>query len=84
LPASHIEAIDVLYSVLAVAGAVGAAAIGLFGRPLLESLPAAVREPSGNALRRLRHLHSGQIGDYVTWWTAGAGVLGATCLLAQT
>jgi hypothetical protein len=37
-----------------------------------------------SALRGLRHLHSGQIGDYVTWWTAGVAVLGGVCLLALT
>jgi hypothetical protein len=26
-------------------------------------------------------LHSGHVGDYVAWWTAGAALLGATCLL---
>jgi hypothetical protein len=30
----------------------------------------------------LRGLHSGHIGDYIAWWTTGAGLLGAACLLA--
>jgi hypothetical protein len=30
----------------------------------------------------VRGLHSGHIGDYIAWWTAGAGLLGAVCLLA--
>jgi hypothetical protein len=38
--------------------------------------------PTRTALRKLRHLHSGEIGDYIAWWTAGASVLGAVCLLA--
>jgi hypothetical protein len=32
----------------------------------------------------LRRLHSGEIGDYIAWWTAGTAVLGAACLLALT
>ncbi|MGZ4185706.1 MAG: hypothetical protein ACXVFA_10240, partial [Solirubrobacteraceae bacterium] len=65
-------------------GAIGAAALGLFGRPLRESLPRRVREPTRTALRSVRHLHSGEIGDYIAWWTAGASVLGAVCLFALT
>jgi multicomponent Na+:H+ antiporter subunit D len=81
---SRIETIDVVYALLAVAGAVGAAALGLFGRPLRESLPSGIRRPTGAALLRLRHLHSGEIGDYIAWWTAGAGLLGTVCLVVLT
>jgi multicomponent Na+:H+ antiporter subunit D len=81
---SHIETLDVLYALIAIAGAVLAAAVGLFGRPLRESLPRTIREPGTAALLTLRDLHSGEIGDYIAWWTAGASVLGAVCLLALT
>jgi multicomponent Na+:H+ antiporter subunit D len=81
---SHVATVDVLASLLAVGGAFGAAALGLFGRPLRESVPARLREPARDALRGLRHLHSGQIGDYVAWWSVGAALLGAVCLLALT
>jgi multicomponent Na+:H+ antiporter subunit D len=81
---SHVEALDVVYALLGIAGACGAAALGLFGRPLRESLPSSVREPTRAALRRLRHLHSGEIGDYIAWWTVGASLLGAVCLVALT
>ena len=81
---SHVEMMDVLYSLLAVAGAIGAAALGLFGRSLRESLPRVVRDPARAALRGLRQLQSGHIGDYIAWWTAGAGLLGGACLLALT
>ncbi len=81
---SRIEAIDVVYALLAVAGAVGAAALGLFGRPLREWLPSGIRKPIRAALLRLRHLHSGEIGDYIAWWTAGASLLGTVCLVALT
>ncbi|HEY1511341.1 MAG TPA: proton-conducting transporter membrane subunit [Solirubrobacteraceae bacterium] len=81
---AQIEGPDVVYALLGIAGAVGAAALGLYGRPLRESLPAPVREPTRAALRRLRHLHSGEIGDYIAWWTVGASLLGAVCLVALT
>ncbi len=77
-----VSLLDVLLGLAAGGGAVGVAALGLFGRGVRESLPAAIREPARNGLRRLRYLHSGHIGDYVAWWTAGTGMLGAACLLA--
>jgi multicomponent Na+:H+ antiporter subunit D len=83
-PPEHIQAIDVLYGLLSFAGAVAAAAFGLFGRPLRESLPRSILDPARGALRGLRALHSGQIGDYIAWWTAGASVLGGVCLVALT
>jgi multicomponent Na+:H+ antiporter subunit D len=81
---SHEETVDLLYSVLAVAGAFGAAVLGLFGRPLHERLPARVRGPSRSAVRVLRRLHSGHIGDYIAWWSTGAGALGLVCLISLT
>ena len=79
---SHVERIDVLYGLLAVLGAVASAAIGLFGRPVRESLPRGVRTPARTGLRTLRHLHSGHIGDYIAWWSTGACIFGGVCLLA--
>jgi hypothetical protein len=29
----------------------------------------------------LRSLHSGHIGDYIAWWTAGAATLGGASLI---
>jgi multicomponent Na+:H+ antiporter subunit D len=81
---SHIEALDVLYGVLSVAGALGVAALGLFGRSLREAIPAAIARPARGTLLGLRHLHSGEIGDYIAWWTAGASLFGGACLLALT
>jgi multicomponent Na+:H+ antiporter subunit D len=82
LAPSHISAEDVLYGLLSVGGAFTAAAVGLFGRPLREALPDRVREPALATVHRLRRLHSGHIGDYIAWWSAGAAALGAVCLLA--
>jgi multicomponent Na+:H+ antiporter subunit D len=79
--ASHVSFEDVVYGLLSVCGALAAAAIGLFGRPLRERAPAAVLGPWLVALRGLRRLHSGHSGDYVAWWTVGAGALGAACLV---
>jgi multicomponent Na+:H+ antiporter subunit D len=79
---SHISGGDVALGLASVMAAVGLAALGLFGRPLRESLPVNVARPARNALRALRGLHSGHIGDYIAWWTAGASVLGGVCLLA--
>jgi hypothetical protein len=33
------------------------------------------------ALGALRRLHSGHIGDYIAWWTAGAALLGGSTLI---
>lgn len=79
---SHVETVDVIYAVLTVAGALGAAAVGLFGHPLRESLPADLRDRSRSAVQGLRRLHSGHIGDYIAWWSAGAAAMGLACLLA--
>jgi multicomponent Na+:H+ antiporter subunit D len=78
---SHVSADDVVYGLLATAGAFAAAAVGLFGRPLRQVVPRVVGAPAFRAVRFLRELHSGHIGDYIAWWTAGASLLGATCLL---
>jgi multicomponent Na+:H+ antiporter subunit D len=82
-PASdHVPPVDVWTGLAGFAGAISAAALGLFGRPLREALPARITVPSRQALRAVRMLHSGHIGDYIAWWTAGASVLGGVCLVA--
>jgi multicomponent Na+:H+ antiporter subunit D len=81
---SHVKAVEVLSGVLALAGSIAVAALGLFGRSLRDSIPSAIREPARTGLRTLRYLHSGQIGDYIAWWSAGASVLGTVFLLALT
>ena len=82
LAPSHVGASDVLYGVLACLGAIGAAAIGLFGRALQSAIPARATEAARTAVAGVRMLHSGHIGDYIAWWTAGAGALGGICLVA--
>jgi multicomponent Na+:H+ antiporter subunit D len=82
IAAAHIGAFEVVLAVLTVVAAVALAAI-LLGRlrtPLTP--PAAVRGAVERGFLRLRRLHSGQLGDYVAWATAGFAVLGATLALA--
>ncbi len=80
--ASHIFGADVGFSVISTLGELTLAALGLFGRPLREALPAALEGRTVRGLHALRALHSGHIGDYIAWWTTGAGLLGGVCLLA--
>jgi multicomponent Na+:H+ antiporter subunit D len=82
IAASHVAAIDVITAVAGVAGAFTFAAIGLFGRRLREPVPGWLLVPARIGVRRVRRLHSGHIGDYIAWWSAGAGALGAVCLVA--
>ncbi len=78
---SHLETFDYLYGAGAVCGALGFAALGLFGQPLRPRVPRFVLEPVGAAVTGLRQLHSGHIGDYIAWWTAGTALLGGASLV---
>jgi multicomponent Na+:H+ antiporter subunit D len=81
--AGDVSVEDLIYALAALLGALACAALGLFGRPLRQSLPVVLR-PALAAVHGLRELHSGHIGDYIAWWTAGAGVIGGVCLLTLT
>jgi multicomponent Na+:H+ antiporter subunit D len=65
-----------VYGVGATVGALAFAALGLYRR----RLPAAWRRSSGRVAKRpvasLKALHSGVVGDYVAWLTAGVALLG--------
>ncbi len=65
---------SVLYAVVTLAGALGLAALGLF-RP---GLPAWLRtwgeKVASRPIEALRTVHSGHVGDYVTWLTVGIAV----------
>jgi len=65
-----------------VGGAVLAGALGLWGRPLREGLPRAIRRPAAGTVFALRGLHNGHIGDYIAWWSAGVSLIGGVCLVA--
>ncbi|MFZ0044018.1 MAG: proton-conducting transporter membrane subunit [Solirubrobacteraceae bacterium] len=83
-PASHIEAYDYVYAAGAVLGAFAVAGLALFGSGLGARVPRAILAPVAGAVNGFRSLHSGHIGDYITWWTVGAAVLGAMSLLLLT
>jgi multicomponent Na+:H+ antiporter subunit D len=78
---SHVEGFDYAYAAGATLGALAIAALGLVGRPLRHRLPVGLLRPVAVALGGLRGLHSGHIGDYIAWWTAGAAALGGASLI---
>jgi multicomponent Na+:H+ antiporter subunit D len=78
---THAEAYDYAYGAGAAAGAVGVAALALWGPDPERLLPRVVVRPAIAALGGLRALHSGHIGDYIAWWTAGVAAFGGASLL---
>jgi hypothetical protein len=78
---SHVETFDYLYAGGATLGAIALAAVTLFGYRLKDRLPSLLVTPALGGLRVLRDLHSGHIGDYIAWWTAGAAVFGGASLV---
>jgi multicomponent Na+:H+ antiporter subunit D len=78
---THVLPFDYLYAGGAALGAVAVAALSLFGRPLGERLPVRATRPVLAAVGGLRALHSGHIGDYIAWWTAGAAMFGGVSLI---
>jgi multicomponent Na+:H+ antiporter subunit D len=81
-PHEHVSPAEMLFGCLGSALAVALAALGLFGRSLREALPDRVRDPARTIVTTVRAVHSGHVGDYVAWWTAGAATFGVVCLLA--
>ena len=79
---THVETLDVVVGLLTMVAAFAVAGLGLFGRGWLALLPRGLRAQGRGAVLVLRGLHSGHIGDYIAWWTTGAGMLGGVCLLA--
>jgi multicomponent Na+:H+ antiporter subunit D len=72
---------DVLMGLLTAAGACALAYLSLApARPRLHRLGVA----AGRAIAWLRPLHSGYVGDYVTWLVAGAAVLGGVFAVTLT
>ncbi len=78
LPPSHISLSDYAYSALSTLGAVGVAAYGLFGTTVLQGRA----QPLRGVINLIRGLHSGHIGDYIAWWSAGVSLIGGVCLVA--
>jgi multicomponent Na+:H+ antiporter subunit D len=81
---SHLQGYDFLYGAAATLGSLLLAGLALFGAPLRERLPDTLVAPVLAGLNRLRMLHSGHIGDYIAWWTAGAALLGGASLILLT
>jgi multicomponent Na+:H+ antiporter subunit D len=78
---SHVEGFDYAYGAAAAAGAAAVAALALFGGRLRSLLPRPMLRPVLVGVDGLRALHSGHIGDYIAWWTAGAAALGGASLI---
>ena len=78
---SHVKGFDYAYAGGATLGALALAGLGLFGRPVRQRIPQLLLRPVVVAVGGLRQLHSGHIGDYIAWWTAGAAFLGGASLI---
>ncbi|MFL5956966.1 MAG: hypothetical protein ACJ756_05905 [Solirubrobacterales bacterium] len=81
-PNVELGALAVVLSVVSVAAAVALAASVLSSRRTGQAVPRAVRQPAVRAFWMLRHLHSGQAGDYVAWLSVGAAALGVLMAVA--
>jgi multicomponent Na+:H+ antiporter subunit D len=69
-------AIDFLYATLSLAGALALAAVALIRGRVRDALRPGAAGAADRALLGLRGLHSGHVGDYVTWLVVGTVVLG--------
>ena len=72
LPAYEPSRAAYVWAAVSTVGALAFAAFGLY-RP---RLPALLRRPLGLPARGLQAVHSGVIGDYVTWLVVGVTILG--------
>jgi multicomponent Na+:H+ antiporter subunit D len=77
-----LKPVDYLWASLSLALAFALAAVSLFGASLIDSLPSGLRHAGDRAQGALQAIHSGHVGDYIAWMTAGAGVLAALVALA--
>jgi multicomponent Na+:H+ antiporter subunit D len=82
LPTEGLKATDFVWGTLSLLLALAASGLALFGRGLVERVPARLRRAGDAALRPLEAAQSGHPGDYVAWLTAGAGALCAVLVLA--
>jgi multicomponent Na+:H+ antiporter subunit D len=74
-------ALDVVLGAVSVTGALGLAWLALAPpRPGLHRVGIA----AGAGLARLRSLHTGYVGDYVTWLVVGAALLGGLFAVTLT
>jgi len=69
-------ALDWLYGLLSIGGALALAAAALAPGRVRDAMGAGTARLADRALNSLRALHSGHVGDYVTWLVVGTIVLG--------
>jgi multicomponent Na+:H+ antiporter subunit D len=69
-------ALDWIYGTLSLTGALAIAAVALRSGRVRDAVPAGLGHMGDRALHLLRSLHSGHVGDYVTWLVVGTAVLG--------
>jgi multicomponent Na+:H+ antiporter subunit D len=81
LPPSHISAADYAYSAVSVLGALLVAAYGWWGEHAVNTRRFLQIHPVRNGVEVIRNLHSGHIGDYIAWWSAGVSLIGGICLV---
>jgi multicomponent Na+:H+ antiporter subunit D len=81
LPPSHLSAVDYIYGAVSVLGAVAVAAYGLFAGPVINARRVVNVHPLRGTVDLIRGLHSGHIGDYIAWWSAGVSLIGGICLI---
>ncbi len=81
-PREQVSAAELVFGCVGFTLALATASLGLFGRPLREALPERIQHSGRAFVGAVRRVHSGHIGDYIAWWTAGAAGFGAVCLLA--
>jgi multicomponent Na+:H+ antiporter subunit D len=65
-----------VYGIGSVGGAVALAAAGLGHDRLTRAVPTRVRTAAGKPIAFLHTVHSGHVGDYVTWLVIGVATLG--------
>jgi multicomponent Na+:H+ antiporter subunit D len=81
LPPSHISGADYAYSAASVLGALLVASYGLWGEQAVNARRFLRVHPVRNTVDVIRALHSGHIGDYIAWWSAGVSLIGGVCLI---
>jgi multicomponent Na+:H+ antiporter subunit D len=77
----HTSLESLLYSVGATVFALGLAGVGLHRRRLPRGVATAAGRTLAPPIHVLRSLHSGVVGDYVTWVAVGTAVLGGVWAL---
>ena len=78
---SHTSLESLLYGVGATIVALGLAFVGLYRRRLPRVVSLTARRTLAPPIHVLRALHSGVVGDYVTWVAVGTAVTGAAWAL---